>query len=303
VPGKAPAAILLDVPPWSTEQGASCSRRERASGPRGASISFTSSWHRSSDAPTTADVRAYIEKRQAAGFQNGSINRELAALKRMFRLAGQGDHLFRVPHIPMLKEADPRAGFFEADQFRAVLGHLPAHLRLIARFAYETGWRREEVLHLEWRRVDLARGTATLDPGTTKNREGRVVFLSPALADALRAHAAATRDLQRRRGLIVPWVFHHRGVRIGSLQRSWRTACRKAGVPAMVFHGLRRTAVRTMVRAGVPERVAMQISGHKTRAVFERYNIVSEGDLRDAAARMAPLTLAMAGAAPHAPSA
>jgi integrase len=237
---------------------------------------------------TTQHVRAYIEKRQRAGLANGTINRELAALKRMFQLGANArllstDH---IPDIPMLKEAPPRAGFFEAEQFQAVLRYLRPEIKPVALFAHETGWRLREVITLEWRQVDLTEGSVRLDPGTTKNGEGRVAYCSPDLLAVLRAQKTATRELEREKGIIIPRVFHRNGKRILRFLASWQTACRKAGVPGKFFHDLRRTAVRNMVRAGIPERVAMQISGHRTRSVFERYNITSDGDLRDAARKI-----------------
>jgi integrase len=240
---------------------------------------------------TAATVGTYIEKRLKAGFSNGSINRELSTLRRAFRLAVKArllsaDH---VPAIDLLKEAPPRAGFFEPEQFEAVLRYLRPEVVPIAKFANETGWRLREIITLEWRQVDLHVGTVRLDPGTTKNQEGRLAYLSPALLECLRAQHTATKDLEKEKGLIIPWVFHRRGRKILRFLASWQTACRKAGVPGMLFHDLRRTAVRNMVRAGVPERVAMMVSGHKTRSVFERYNIVSEGDLREAAKRVGNL--------------
>jgi integrase len=238
---------------------------------------------------STADVRAYVDKRQQASFSNGSINRELAALKRAFRLAAKAKLLShdQIPDIPMLQEAPPRSGFFEADQFQMVLRHLPVAIQPVALFGYETGWRLREIITLEWRQVDLQAGSVRLDPGTTKNRDGRIAYLSPGLLDVLRTQAASTRELEYKKGQIIPWVFHRRGRRILRFLAAWQTACKNAGVPGMFFHDLRRTAIRNMVRAGIPERVAMQISGHKTRSVFERYNIVSEGDLREAAQRLA----------------
>jgi integrase len=102
----------------------------------------------------------------------------------------------------------------------------------------------------------------------------------------LEAQRSRTEALQRARSIVVPWVFHREGRQIRSLVRAWRTACRNAGFPGRLVHDLRRTAVRNLVRAGIPERVAMQMTGHKTRSIFERYNIVSDNDLRDAAKRL-----------------
>src|SRR5207245_212014 len=160
-------------------------------------------------------VRAYIEKRQRAGFSNGSINRELAALKRAFHLAVTGKLLSHdhVPSIELLQEAPPRSGFFEPDQFQAVLKRLPPPIQPVALFGYETGWRLREIITLQWRQVDLQAGSVRLDPGTTKNREGRVAYLSPRLLAVLQAQADATRQLGLRRGCIIPWVFHRNGGR------------------------------------------------------------------------------------------
>jgi integrase len=166
-------------------------------------------------------------------------------------------------------------------------------MRGIATFAWITGWRTpSEILPLEWRQVDFVAGEVRLDPGTTKNGDGRVFPFTTALRRVLEAQQALAARLAAQ-GLSARYVFCYpagakAGQRISAtnyIHRWWKARV-AAGCPTRIPHDFRRTAVRNLVRAGVPERVAMQLTGHKTRAVFERYNIVSPGDLRDAARRL-----------------
>ena len=274
---------------------------------------------------TTADLRAYVAKRQAEGsavrqrrkgknavppdtpeerrpVSSAEINRELTVLKRMFSLAIQAGKLTHKPHFPMLRENNVRAGFLEHEHYLAMLSHLPECMRPVVTFAYVTGWRiNSEVLPIEWRQVDLKSGEVRLDPGTTKNLEGRVFYLTPELKKLLADQRKAANRIQRKKGMIVQNVFFHDGTtKAGDVAflaghsiaptgfyHAWCRARVDAGRPGSIPHDLRRTAVRNMIRAGVPERVAMNLSGHKTRSVFDRYNIVSDGDLREAAKRLA----------------
>lgn len=263
---------------------------------------------------TTTDIRAYIAHRQTIGIvatrgpregervrdvSNAEINRELTALKRMFSLAMQAEKLLRRPHIPLLEERNTRTGFFEREQLHAVLAHLPAALGPVIQFAYLTGWRiPSEVLPLEWRQVDFTAGEVRLDPETTKNRDGRVFPMTDDLRLLLTALHGEHRE-RRKAGQVVPWIFVRmiakgRGgqkyaKRITAFSKAWKAACRAAGCPGRIPHDLRRTAVRNMIRRGVPERVAMELAGHKTRSVFDRYNVVSAGDLRTAAGQLSGL--------------
>ena len=190
------------------------------------------------------------------------------------------------PYIPTLKENNVRTGFFKPEQFMSVHTYLPDYLKPFVHFAYITGWRRGEISGLQWRHVDFEDGRVTLDPGTTKNDEGRIFPFTRELRELLENQKERTLKLQRIEGKVIPWVFHRAGRPIGDFRKAWATACKKAGVPGRIPHDFRRTAVRNLVRAGIPERVAMQMTGHKTRSVFERYNIVSEGDLIAAAEKL-----------------
>jgi len=230
---------------------------------------------------TTAGVKKYIEHRQGEGAANATINRDLSALKRMFSLGAKctPPKVAQVPYIPMLAEDNTRTGFFEHGQFLALRQALPEEYRPIITLAYKTGWRKSEILGLSWARVDIKEGTVRLEARETKNKDPRTVYLDEEGRNLLRE------QFQKRR-LGCDLVFHRDGKRIRNFRKAWASACKATGLKDRILHDFRRTAIRNMVRAGVPERVAMTISGHKTRSVFERYNIVSPDDLKRAAASM-----------------
>ena len=233
----------------------------------------------------TASIRAYVADRQAAGAANATVNRELSALKRMFTLSVQGGKLHAKPHIPMLREDNTRRGFFDLEQFVGVRDRLPAALQPVATFGYLTGWRKSEVLALKWRNVDWAGRVVRLDPGTTKNRDGRSFPFTKDLETLLKEQLAE-HERMKKGGTIVPLVFHRAGQRIRDMRKAWDSACTAAGCPGRLFHDLRRTSVRNLERAGVPRSSAMAMVGHKTESIYRRYAIVDSGALRDAAARI-----------------
>jgi integrase len=167
-----------------------------------------------------------------------------------------------------------------------------------------------EIKKLRWSNVSLIDNEIRLDPGTTKNDDPRVIPLMGELPEMLR--------ILRRQDPQSEFVFTRHGKPVGSFRKAWSRACIDAGLAkflcrtckseldskrvcptcgvkipvsqavykGVLFHDLRRTGVRNLVRAEVPERVAMTISGHKTRAVFERCNIVSGRDLKDAGRKL-----------------
>ena len=233
---------------------------------------------------------------------NGTINRELAALKRILKLGVQQTppRVNRVPYIPMLKENNIRKGFFEHSQYLKLKESLPVYLQPFVTFAYKTGWRDSEITELTWNQVDLNQGIVRLETGETKNDDARTVYLDDELKDTI----IQQWENRKKSKTLTPYVFPSSDGKgkIVNFRKSWNTACRKAGLgygykvakeyvlkwesklsPGPILHDFRRTAVRNMVRSGIPERVAMMISGHKTRSVFDRYNIVSDTDLKLAA--------------------
>jgi integrase len=235
---------------------------------------------------TSADIDRFILYRQEAGASNAEINRELAIIKRAYSLGARSGKILNRPHISSLKENNVRKGFFEREQFEVILRFLSEPLQRLMLFFFITGWRKSEVLTLQWRQVDFKAETVVLDPGTTKNDDGRVFPFTQELRELLEGLRTETDKFQREKGVVCPWVFHRDGCSIKSYDGAWRSACKKAGLPGRKVHDFRRTAVRRLEQAGVSRSVAMKLTGHKTESVYRRYAIVSKSDLEEATRRL-----------------
>jgi integrase len=234
----------------------------------------------------------FVQARQADGAAPATINRETEIIGRAFALAVSANLLSVAPKVPSLREDNARQGFFERADFEAVAKHMADDdVRDFLVWFFWTGMRPGEIRSLTWAAFDRETWTLRLHASGAKTGHGRVL----ALVDELRA--VMERRLRVRR-LDCPLIFHRAGRPMGEFRKTWASACRAAGLavtdkragktitrPLRLPYDLRRTAVRNMVRAGVAEHVAMSISGHRTRNVFDRYNIVDDRDLRDAVTR------------------
>ena len=233
-----------------------------------------------------------LEQQRAA---KATVSYELAMLKRMFSLSRK---LLPVrPYFPTLHLNNVRKGFFEESDFRAFLKYFDEDVEPVLEFAYLTGWRiKSEVLPLRWGlNVDFGAGEVRLEPGTTKNDEGRVFPFSvlPELAEMLARERRRTEACERATGQIIPWVFHRDGCRVKDFRGAWDNAVKAAGIPGKIPHDFRRTAVRNLERAGVPRSVAMKLVWHKTESIYRRYAIVPKQDLVDGLKRLAEYRTAL----------
>jgi integrase len=259
-------------------------------------------------AVTSASIEEYKRLRKAAGAANATVNRELAMLRRMFRYGRQCTPplVYSVPHFAMFSEKDNvRKGFIEDHQFDCLCEEAAKDglwMRLLVELAYTYGWRRGELMQLRVRHVDLRNRTIRLDPGTTKNTEGREVHVgNDNLLELLRAACEGKRGED-------PLFTRDDGCEVRSMSAAFRNLCVRAGVGrwecdrkcgatptgkrcrcggrrkyvGLLVHDFRRSAAKALRRAGVPESVIMATGGWKTAAMFRRYAIVSSADQKAA---------------------
>ena len=237
---------------------------------------------------TSDRITSYIKWRQDEGAAAATINRELAALRRAFRLAARAGKVALRPEVSMLRENNRRKGFFEPNQYSALVQNVPDYLKPVIRTAYITGWRiKSEILTRQKHHVDLNAGWLRLEPGEGKSGEGRNFPLIAELRESLAEQLEKTAALERATDQIIPWLFHKNGKPIGSFRKVWATACKRAGLAGKIPHDFRRTAVRNLERAGVPRSAAMAMVGHQTESIYRRYAIADEAMLKEGALKLA----------------
>ena len=227
-------------------------------------------------------ISHYMTNMQRQGRKPETINREMDVLRSAFRQGYRHDLVQRMPYIKRLPQLAVRNEYFSREEIDALLPCLPENLRDVVLFGFLTGWRKGEIVGLQWSNVNRAGEVIRLDPIQNKGRVVRILALQGELT------ALFERRWRARMvgSTLVEHVFHRGGRRLGDLRPAWPDACRRAGLGHRLFHSLRRSAARNMSLQGVPEKVIMSIMGHKTRVMFDRYNIVTEADQRTYAKRL-----------------
>jgi integrase len=230
---------------------------------------------------STDRMEEYREKRTAEGRTDATVNRELSILRTAFHNGRKRTppKVLVVPYFPMVKETTIRKGFLTDQQYAALRDALPEELKAVFITGYLAGVRKSELLKITWPQVDFEGRLITLEYGETKNDDPRSV---PIVRGDM--FSALSREKRKHDEFWPqsPWVFSRQGDKIKDFSWAWEKACKAAGVPDLHFHDLRRTAVRNMRRAGIPQVIRMKISGHKTDSMERRYNIADMEDLANA---------------------
>jgi integrase len=260
---------------------------------------------------STEAIGKYIEALRAEGYSNATVNRRTQYLSQAFKVAIRNKRLAQQPFIPRLSEVgNARQGFFETAEFESVIAKLPEYLRDFCRFGFLTGWRKGSIDSLRW--ANVGEDVIYLRAENSKTRKAETMPLEGELLALIeRRRAESVIQAENAEPRFAEYVFHRNGERITEFRKAWATACVAAGLGKMVcpkcraegstrtceacgvatrysgriFHDFRRTASRNMISAGVPQAVAMKITGHKTDSMFRRYAIVNEEQKREALAR------------------
>jgi integrase len=229
---------------------------------------------------TTTVIKNYTAARSKEA-EAATINKELAYLRRAFRLGYQHEPQLveKVPYIRMLPVDNARSGVVTHEQYRAIRDSLPSYARIALVIAYHTGARKGEIRKIRLDKIDLKAGRIELPGKTTKNKKPRYL---PIYGD-MKAEISMAISLADPQ---CPFLIQRDGCPVYDWEKSWKTACDLAQIDNALFHDLRRTALTNMIEAGFSEKEAMEISGHKTRHVFDRYHIVSPRRLKQLAERL-----------------
>lgn len=233
--------------------------------------------HRKAGSLTTDLLKDYRRLRRNQGRSEATCNRELSILRRALNLGRKctPPKVTTLPYFPMVAEANVRQGFLTDEQYERLRDSLPDELKPLFVTSYFTGVRLGELLAWTWDQVDWEQGFITLNADETKAGYSRAIPIIEGDMRTWLLWSKANADG-------CPRVFHRWGEPIKEFRMPWKKACKAAGVPDLKFHDLRRTAVRNMRRAGVPQIVRMRITGHRTDSMERRYNIVDIDDIMSA---------------------
>lgn len=225
---------------------------------------------------TAGKIEEYQLKRLKDGAARASVNREMAYLRLGFRLMIKAGELSTMPVITLMQEDNTRQGFIRVADFLGLLGNIPdPDVRDMVEFLYNSGWRSGEPKAMQWSWLDLDTWTVRLPAEYSKNKKPRILPLEDTLREVIERRI-------ERRDLTCPYVFHRKGRPIKSFRKAFRAAAKAIGQPGLIPHDMRRSAVRNFRKAGLSESDGMALSGHRTRAVYDRYDIRDEEDSRQA---------------------
>jgi integrase len=251
---------------------------------------------RYADTLTTAAVTEYIrglrtprkskqKGRRSKSLANSTIKHRLQILASAYEIENAAREEAKVPPLtvprfPKLAEGEARSGFLGRAQFDVLRSYLPDELKDFALFAFFVGWRKSAIATLEW--SDVRDGNIYLRGVNSKNGKPYYVPILGELVELIERRKEA-RSIKTNSGVLLSsLVFHRAGKPVAEFRKSWAMACRKSGCEGRLFHDLRRSAARNLIRSGVTKDVAKQVGGWKTDSMFNRYNVTGEEDLRDA---------------------